>query len=125
MYTAPGMVSGPALATPSNSSSVISWSPPQQTNGQLTGYALSIEQLLDYGMPVNGSAMNASVDVTMTSYNWNGLSEHSYIIKPLSDINACAPVPRVPYQTCISAVNSLGPGDPWCKVFFTMEEGRL
>eukprot|EP00731_Ephydatia_muelleri_P025777 Em0017g860a len=101
---APGVVSGPALATPSDSSSVISWSPPQLSNGRLTGYALSIVQLLDYGMPVSGSAINATVDVMMTSYNWSALN------------------PAVPYQTCISAVNPLGPGDPWCKVFFTKED---
>ncbi|KAL5486438.1 hypothetical protein EMCRGX_G018913 [Ephydatia muelleri] len=100
----PGLVSGPALATPSDSSSVISWSPPQLSNGRLTGYALSIVQLLDYGMPVNGSAINTTVDVIMTSYNWSRLYS------------------GVPYQTCISAVNPLGPGDPWCKVFFTKEE---
>eukprot|EP00731_Ephydatia_muelleri_P019021 Em0011g1061a len=101
---APGVVSGPALATPSDSSSVINWSPPQLSNGRLTGYALSIVQLLDYGMPVNRSAINATVDVIMTSYNWSGLYS------------------GVPYQTCISAVNPLGPGDPWCKVFFIKEE---
>ena len=87
LFTAPGVVSGPALATPSDSSSVISWSPPQLSNGRLTGYALSIVQLLDYGMPVSGSAINATVDVIMTSYNWSGLCEHGYTIISVSDIN--------------------------------------
>ena len=118
------MVSGPALATPSDSSSVISWSPPQLSNGQLTGYALFIVQLLDYGMPVSGSAIDATVDVIMTSYDWNGLCKHGYTIIPLSDINPLSPDSGVPYQTCISTVNPLGPGDSWCKVFFTVERGK-
>ena len=73
---------------------MISWSPPQQTNGRLTGYTLSIEQLLDYGMPVSGSAKNASVDVIMTSYNLSGLCEHGYAIIPLNDINPLSTSPR-------------------------------
>ena len=104
LFTAPGVVSGPALATPSDSSSVISWSPPQLSNGQLTGYAVSIVQLLDYGMPVSGSAINATVGVMMTSYNWSALSEHSSIISPLSDINPLCtrPSSTLPdlYQCC-------------------------
>ena len=119
--TVPGMVNGPTLTTPSDSSSVIHWSPPQLTNGRLTGYVLSIVQLLDYDMP-SGSAVNATVDIIMTSYTWSGLS--NVIICLLVILTLSALDPGVPYQTCISAINPLGPGDQWCKVFFTVENGR-
>ena len=74
---APGVVSGPSVVIPSDSTSVISWSAPQLTYGRLTGYVLSIVQLLDYGVPVSGTAMNTTVDVIMMSYTWSGLSEYS------------------------------------------------
>ncbi|KAL5473567.1 hypothetical protein EMCRGX_G028060 [Ephydatia muelleri] len=45
---------------------MMSWSPPLKTNGLLTGYILSIVQLLDYDKPVIGSAKNATIDVMVT-----------------------------------------------------------
>ena len=71
------------MVTSSDSTSVISWSPPQLTYGRLTGYTLSIVQLLDYGVPVSGSAVNTSVDVTVMSYPWSGLSEYAYATHPV------------------------------------------
>ena len=82
-FTAPGVVSGPTVMTSSDSTSVISWSPPQLTYGRLIGYTLSIVQLLDYGVPVCGSAVNTSVDVTVMSYPWSRLSEYAYTTPPL------------------------------------------
>ena len=87
-FTAPGVVSGPTVVTSSDSTSVISWSPPQLNNGRLTGYTLSIVQLLDYGVPVSGSAVNTSVDVTGMSYPWSQLSEYAYTTHPVSGFNS-------------------------------------
>ena len=95
LLAAPGVVSGPSVVTPSDSTTVMSWSAPQLTYGRLTGYVLSIVQLLDYGVPVSGTAMNATVDDNMMSYHWSGLSKYAQYHTPQFDVlTLCAPRPR-------------------------------
>ena len=119
----PGPVSRLTYNGISNMSVNISWSEPDEPNGDIVGYSVR------YG-EFEGNADSESL-VESLHLTINGLSECAWILYSFSYVRVSTispissfPVRYIPYKATVSARTSVGEGEPSSVVFFTLEGGE-
>lgn len=86
------------------------WDPPQQTNGVITGYTLSID---DPTIPDINILGNEAREINLYSVG--------RCHKQLTSLFILSIVPGVPYMYSLTASNVFGSSDAYTQMFFTAE----